>query len=171
MLDKPSSVAANIYTIVKDMFDNRPDYGIISIKRNRKEIPMEMDGNNHSVFMLWYHAIFVVKYRRSVIDDPISDRLKEIFESISSSYNITLHEWNHAKDHVHILFRAHPNSEISKFVNAYKSASSRLIKTEFPSIRKALWKEYFWSRSYCLLTAGGAPLEIIKKYIESQGER
>ena len=57
------------------------------------------------------------------------------------------------------------------FKNAYKSASSRIIKKEFPEIKKKLWKEYFWSRSYCLLTTGGAPIEIIKRYIESQGEK
>jgi len=71
---------------------------------------------------------------------------------------------------VHILFKAHPNSEISKFLNSYKSASSRLIKKEFPQIRKSLWKEYFWAKSFCLLTTGGAPIDIIKKYIESQGK-
>ena len=80
-----------------------------------------------------------------------------------------MQEWNHDEDHVHILFRAHPKSEISKFINAYKSASSRLIKKEFLSIRKKLWKEYFWSQSFCLLTTGGAPINILKKYIESQG--
>jgi putative transposase len=58
----------------------------------------------------------------------------------------------------------------SKFINAYKSASSRLIKKEYPQIRKYLWKEYFWSRSFCLLTTGGVPIEVIKRYIESQGE-
>jgi putative transposase len=67
--------------------------------------------------------------------------------------------------------KAHPNSDISKFLNAYKSASSRLIKKEFPVIRQQLWKEYFWSRSYCLLTTGGAPIEVIRKYIESQGQK
>ena len=132
---------------------------------------MKLDSNNHSVFLLWYHLVFVTKYRRRVIDDTISSRLKEIFEYISFGYNITLHEWNHDDDHVHILFRAHPNTEISKFVNAYKSASSRLVKKEFPQIREKLWKEYFWSRSFCLLTSGGAPVDVIKQYIESQGER
>lgn len=70
---------------------------------------------------------------------------------------------------MHLLFSGAPNTDISKFLNAYKSASSRLIKKEFPQIRKQLWKEYFWSRSYCLVTTGGAPIEVIKKYIENQG--
>ena len=132
---------------------------------------MELDTNNHSVFLLFYHLILVTKYRKKVIDNVISDRLKEIFLYTAPKYNVTLQEWNHDKDHVHILLKSHPNTELSKFINAYKSASSRLIKKEYPVIKKALWKEYFWSRSFCLVTSGGAPLEVLKRYIESQGEK
>jgi putative transposase len=131
----------------------------------------ELDSNNHSVFALYYHLVLVVKYRRKVINDDINIRIRQIFEYIQDSYNITLQEWNHDKDHIHVLFKAHPNSEISKFINAYKSASSRLIKKEYPQIKKYLWKEYFWSRSFCLLTTGGVPIETIKQYIESQSEK
>ena len=129
---------------------------------------MNLDTNNHSVFLLNYHLVLVIKYRRKVINDEVSNRLKEIFEYICPKYNITLGEWNHDKDHVHLLFRGSPNTDISKFLNAYKSASSRLIKKEFPTIRNQLWKEYFWSRSYCLITTGGAPIDIVRKYIENQ---
>ena len=132
---------------------------------------MKLDDNNHSVFLLNYHLVFVVKYRRKVIDDAISNRLKEIFERIAPNYNITLEEWNHDIDHVHILFRGQPNTEISKFINAYKSASSRLIKKEFPQIRKSLWKEMFWSKSFCLLTTGDVTVDVIKQYIQSQGDK
>lgn len=130
---------------------------------------IKLDNNNHSVFSLNYHLILVIKYRRKVIDDAISNRLKEIFEYISEKYNISIIEWNHDIDYVHILFKGEPNSELSKFINAYKSASSRLIKKEYPSIREKLWKEYFWSRSFCLIATGGADIETIKKYIQSQG--
>ena len=112
-----------------------------------------------------------IKYRRKVINDSISDRLKDIFVDIAPNYGVELLEWNHDIDHVHLLFKAKPNTEISKLLNAYKSASSRRIKNEFPSIRKHLWKEYFWSKSYCLVTTGGAPLEVVKQYIENQGKR
>ena len=132
---------------------------------------MELDNNAYSVFLMHYHLVLVVKYRRKVFDDRISDRVKEIFEYISPKYNITLQEWNRDKDYVHILFKAHPNTEISKFINAYKSASSRLLKKEFPQIRQKFWKEHFWDQSFCLLTTGGAPIEVIRKYIESQGEK
>ena len=120
---------------------------------------------------MYYHLVLVVKYRRNVFDDSISDYARNIFVKIAPSYNITLLEWNHDSDHVHLLFKAHPNSELSRFINAYKSASSRLIKKNFPEVKQKLWKEYFWSQSFCLLTTGGAPLEVIKKYIETQGER
>ena len=132
---------------------------------------MQLDNNNHSVFLMYYHLVLVIKYRRKAFDDEISERAKEIFEYICPNYNIRLMEWNHDEDHIHILFKAHPNSQLSKFINAYKSTSSRLIKKEYPRVCNKLWKEYFWSRSYCLLTTGDAPIAVIKKYIESQGEK
>ena len=85
----------------------------------------KFDNNNHSVFKLNFHLILVIKYRRKVLDDTMSNRLKDIYINISKNYNISLQSWNHDRDHVHILFTAHPNSEISKFINAYKSASSK----------------------------------------------
>ena len=132
---------------------------------------IELESNNHSVFSLNYHLVLVIKYRRKVLDDKISGRLREMFETLAPSYNITLKEWNHDIDHVHVLFSAHPKTELTKFLNAYKSASSRLIKKEYPQIRKKLWKEAFWSKSFCLITTGGASIDVIRKYIESQGEK
>ncbi|ARJ25377.1 MULTISPECIES: IS200/IS605 family transposase [Bacillus] len=132
---------------------------------------MKLDSNNHSVFLLYYHLVLVVKYRRNVFDDDMSDYAKDMFIRLSENYNITLVEWNHDVDHVHILFKAHPNTEMTKFINAYKSASSRLIKRDFPQVKKKLWKEMFWSRSFCLLTTGGSPIDVVKKYIENQGEK
>ena len=131
---------------------------------------MLLDTNAHSVFSLNYHLILVTKYRKEVFDAAVSNRAKEIFERIAPNYKIECIEWNHDKDHVHILFKAHPKTEISKFINAYKSASSRLIKKEFPAIKQKLWKDMFWSQSFCLITTGGAPLDVIKQYIVSQGQ-
>ncbi|WP_144466087.1 IS200/IS605 family transposase [Bacillus sp. FDAARGOS_235] len=132
---------------------------------------MKLDNNNHSVFLLYYHLVLVVKYRRNVFNDDISDYAKDMFVRLSENYNITLVEWNHDVDHVHILFKAHPNTEMTKFINAYKSASSRLIKRDFPRVKTKLWKEMFWSRSFCLLTTGGSPIDVVKKYIKNQGEK
>ena len=130
----------------------------------------DMDRNQHSVYLLYCHLIMVVKYRKKVINDAISEQAKGLFVKIGQNYGLVLEEWNHDIDHVHVMFRAKPQTELSKFINAYKSASSRLIKKEHPEIREKLWKEAFWSQSYCLLTTGGATIDVIRKYIETQGE-
>lgn len=123
---------------------------------------VKLDRNQHSVYLLNYHLIMVVKYRRQVINDDVSDYLKNKFEQVGESYGINLQEWNHDVDHVHVLFRATPHTEMAKFLNAYKSASSRLVKKLFPEIKNKLWKSAFWTQSYCLISTGGAPLNVIK---------
>ena len=97
---------------------------------------MKLDKNAHSVFLLNYHLVLVVKYRNKVFDNKISGRAREIFEYISPNYSITLIEWKHDVDHVHIMIKAHPKTQMSKYINAYKSANSRLLKKEYPEIRK-----------------------------------
>lgn len=134
-------------------------------------ITMELDRNQHSVYLLNYHLVMVIKYRRKVITDKISEYLKQRFIKVGESYGVTLQEWNHDADHVHVLFRATPHTEIAKFLNAYKSSSSRMVKKEFPEIKRYLWKSAFWTQSYCLISTGGAPLEVIKQYIENQGRK
>lgn len=132
---------------------------------------MKLDNNNHSVFSIYYHLILVVKYRRKVFDDEISEFAKERFITIGKTYNIILEEFNHDLDHIHILFSAHPNTELSKFINAYKSSTSRMIKKNFPYVKTKLWKSSFWTKSFCLITSGGTNTEVIKKYIETQGDK
>lgn len=132
---------------------------------------MELDSNNHSVFKLYYHLIMTTKYRRKVIDDEISTFLQDKFIEICCNYNIELDEMNHDTDHIHILFRAYPNTDLSKFINAYKSASSRLVKKYYPQVKEQLWKSMFWTKSYCLLTSGGVTTDIVRHYIEHQGSK
>ena len=132
---------------------------------------MELDTNAHSVFSLHYRLILVTKYRKKVFDDEISNRARELFEAIAPNYKIEVLEWSYDQDYIHVLFKAQPKTELSKFINAYKSASSRVLKKEYPSMKKQLWKEMFWSRSFCLLSSGGAPSEVIEQYIEEQGQK
>ena len=132
---------------------------------------MDLDTNAHSVFSLHYHLILVTKYRKKVFDDEISNRARALFEAIAPAYKIEVLEWNHDQDHVHIFFKAQPKTELSKFINAYKSASSRVLKKEFPSMREQLWQDMFWSRSFCLLSSGGEPIEVIEQYIKEQGSK
>jgi len=132
---------------------------------------MDLDTNAHSVFSLHYHLILVTKYRKPVFDDEISERARALFEAIAPAYKIEVLEWNHNQDHVHILFKAQPKTELSKFINAYKSASSRVLKKEFPSMREQLWQDMFWSRSFCLLSSGSVPIEVIQQYMKEQGPK
>jgi putative transposase len=110
-----------------------------------------------------------VKYRKKAIQTEISDFLKNEFKRLLEPRGIRIIEWNHDQDHIHVLFRANPNVDLSLAINNYKSVSSRMVKKHHPEIKDVLWKESFWSRSYCLLTVGGAPIEVIRRYIEQQG--
>lgn len=86
---------------------------------------MDLDTNNRSVFSLHYHLVLVVKYRRKVINDEVSETIKEIFNNIAPTYFIEIEEWNHDIDHVHVLFKANPKTDLAKFLNSFKSASSK----------------------------------------------
>ncbi|APJ03879.1 IS200/IS605 family transposase [Silvanigrella aquatica] len=130
----------------------------------------ELDSNNHSVFSLNYHLILVIKYRKKVLtNQKMLLRLREIAEYIGVSHNVKIKEMNGEPDHVHFLLRTKPNCELSKYINAMKSATSRLLKKEFPEIKKKLWEESFWTTSYCLISVGSAPINVLKRYIENQG--
>lgn len=128
----------------------------------------DLDKNQHSVYRLTYHLVLVIKYRRQVINEEIFNRLIEIFNKNAINFDIKLEEFNFESDHIHLLFKAKPQTNLLKFINAYKSASSRLIKKEYPQIRKKLWKEAFWKIGYFISTTGGANIETIRKYIENQ---
>ena len=128
----------------------------------------DLDRTQHSVYRLTYHLVLVIKYRRKVINTLIYGRLMQIFTDIGLKYDVEVLESNFEADHIHILFKATPNINLQRFVNAYKSASSRLIKKEYPKIKKVLWKSSFWKKGYFITTTGGANIETIKKYIENQ---
>jgi putative transposase len=138
--------------------------------KGHRKIP-GLDTNNHSVFKITLHCIICVKYRRRVLTDPLAEYIFDIFRRIGANHNITLLEANHDIDHIHVLMKIHPNTHLSTFFNAFKSASSRLVKRDFPEVTTKLWKKYFWSSSYCLLSVGGASLEAVADYIETQGEQ
>lgn len=125
----------------------------------------------HSVYDLNYHLILVIKYRHEVITDSISHELQEMFTTIGKNYGVSVIEFNYDKDHLHILFRAKPVSELSKFINSYKSSTSRVLKRKYPEIKKKLWKEKFWSNSFYLTTAGGVSIDALKEYVKNQGSK
>ena len=132
---------------------------------------MEMTHDHHCVHGLFYHLVLVIAYRRKVLTQPVMERLVEIVENLAPRFEITVLEANGETDHVHFLLKAKPHATLSRFVNSIKTVTSRRLKNEFPPIRRQLWRAKFWSGSYFIATTGGAPLEVIKRYVQSQGER
>ena len=124
---------------------------------------------NHCSFNLKVHLVLVTKYRRRCISKSMLIRLQEIFSTICKQWECDLLEFNGEPDHVHLLLELNPKVAPSVLVNNLKSISSRLIRQEFAfQLRKVYWKPVFWSRSYCILSCGGAPLTVLKQYIEQQ---
>ena len=129
------------------------------------------DKTSHAVFTLNYHLIICVKYRRKVFDnDIIINELKERTRRIADGFDIKIINQECDKDHTHILFKAKPSTDLVKFINSLKGATSRIIRLKFPEVKKKLWKDMFWSKSYCLITTGQTTLDQLKKYVENQGK-
>ena len=121
------------------------------------------------VFLLHAHLVFVTKYRRVVFTPKILWELKDIFDSVCKDFGCRLVEFDGKDDHVHLLVNYPSKIAISSLVNSLKGVSSRLIrKKNYPSIQKALWGNGLWSPSYFAGSCGGAPLEIVKQYIQQQ---
>lgn len=125
---------------------------------------------HHCVFNLSYHLVLVTKYRRRCISAPMLARLRDICTELTQKWDCELLEFNGEADHVHLLLSLNPKVAPSVFVNNLKTVSSRLIRRDFgEDLAKVYWKKpVFWSRSYCIITCGGAPLSVIKQYIEQQ---
>jgi putative transposase len=129
----------------------------------------KLDKSAHSVYSLHYHLILVVKFRkRMFIEDEVSERLKDITYDISKRFGVEILEQEVDKDHLHIIFKAKPTLEITKYINSLKGVTGRHLLKEFPQIKKRLYGGHFWSPSYCLLTTGQVSLSVLKKYVESQ---
>ena len=121
------------------------------------------------VFLMHVHLVFVTKYRRKVFTKQILNELRVIFSNTCIDFAARLVECDGEGDHVHLLVEYPPKVSVSKLVNSLKGVSSRLIrKKQYPSIQNALWGGSLWSPSYFAGACGGAPLEIIRQYIEQQ---
>ena len=132
----------------------------------------KLDRGAHSVYALYYHLILVVKYRRKVFtDDKIIDFLKQKIHEISETHEVEILTIETDQDHVHILFKANPTLNIPKYINALKTITSREIRRNFPEVKEKLWRNAFWSPSYFLATSGQVTLDVLKAYVESQGEK
>lgn len=125
--------------------------------------------NRGCVFRNFIHLIFVTKYRRDVFTQTILARMKVIFSETCQIMDVELLEFSDEDDHVHLLVSIPPKLAIANVVSRLKGKSSYLLRREYKGILKEkLWGKHLWSPSYCVVSCGGAPLEIIKQYIKDQ---
>lgn len=115
------------------------------------------------------HLVFVTKYRRGVFTQAVIDDLHGIFASVCTDFGAKLIEFDGEDDHVHLLVNYPPKVAVSALVNSLKGVSSRMIrKKNYPTIRQKLWGDALWSPSYFAGSCGGAPIAVIRQYIEQQ---
>jgi putative transposase len=132
---------------------------------------MIMRMGSHVVFSIYLHVVFVTKYRKPVFTSAMREDMKEVFERVLEANNSQLKECNGEADHVHLLIDLHPDNNISDLISSLKSASSRVLRQKYNSeIKKFYWgeKAKLWHDSKCIVSCGGAPLEMVKKYIQEQ---
>ena len=127
---------------------------------------MDYKSNNNVVYSCKYHVVFCPKYRRKVLVGDIEARLKDLVQEICAEFSIDLLEMEVMPDHVHLLLEVDPQFGIHRAVKTIKGRSSRVLRSEFKSLTTRL--PSLWTNSYFVSTVGGAPLSIIKQYIESQ---
>ena len=128
----------------------------------------QIRSGRHCVFNMHVHLVFVTKYRKDVFTKPMLDAMEGMFKKVCLNFEAELTEFNGEDDHVHLLINYPPKVAVSNLVNSLKGVSSRHLRKDFPEIKNKLWGGSLWSPSYFASSCGGAPLEIIKQYIEQQ---
>ena len=125
--------------------------------------------NQHSCFLLQYHLVIVTKYRHPVITGALEKWLKAYTSDYFAQRNVVIQAMEFMPDHIHVLFDAPPSINLSEFINAYKSASSRQVRQRFqPQLSRYYWKPYFWSMSYFIGTVSERTKEAVAHYISNQ---
>ena len=126
----------------------------------------EVRSNNNVVYRCTYHVVWCPKYRRKVITGPVDERLKQIIHEVCAEHDAPIVELETMPDHVHLLVVCDPQFGIHRLVKQIKGRSSRLLRQEFPALRRRL--PTLWTNSYFVATVGGATLEVVKRYVENQ---
>jgi len=125
-----------------------------------------MDSNKNIVFRCTFHVVWCTKYRRKLLTPEVEARLKQIATEVAEETRCNIREMEGGLDHFHMLVDCDPQFGIHRFVKAVKGRSSRLLRQEFSPLRTRV--PTLWTNSYFVATVGGAPLTVIKQYIENQ---
>ena len=133
-----------------------------------KHLNTDIRTRRHCVFNMHVHLVFVTKYRRNVLQEVHISALQDIFSNICGKFEAQLIECNGEEDNSHLLIEYPPKVTISRLVNNLKTVSSRMLRQRFPDIQRRYFKNALWTPSYFAGSSGGAPLETIKQYVQSQ---
>lgn len=128
----------------------------------------EFRTGRHCVFKLHAHLVFVTKYRRTVLTGAARETLRDIFTKVCQDFEAVLVESNGEDDHMHLLVEYPPKVALSHLVNSLKGVSSRRLRQQHPDIAERYYNGVLWSPSYFAASCGGAPLSIIRQYVEAQ---
>jgi putative transposase len=135
-------------------------------------VKYKLDRGNHNVYSLYYHLIFVTKYRRKALyDEEIRERLKQIVYDLSEKLSIEIVAQEPGDDHHHVLFKATPSTDLVRVVNTIKGASSKRLRSEFPKTKQYLWGDSFWSDSYFIASTGQVSIDVLVQYVQSQPDK
>lgn len=126
----------------------------------------EYKHNNNVTYSCKYHVVWCPKYRRKVLVDGVDERLKQIIHEMAAEMKVDIIELEVMPDHTHLLCEVDPQFGIHRFVKLVKGRSSFLLRKEFPKLKSRL--PTLWTNSYFVSTVGGAPLTVIKQYVEQQ---
>ena len=122
----------------------------------------------HCVFNMHVHLVFVTKYRKCLLSQAMLNDLQGIFAHVCKDFDAELAEFDGERDHVHLLITYPPKVPVSRLVNSLKGVSSRLLRKNHKALRQCYWKGVLWSPSYFAGSCRGAPLSLIRQYIEQQ---
>ena len=128
----------------------------------------EIRTGRHCVFAIHAHLVFVTKYRKRVFTSEALDILKDVMKKVCNDFDVELAAFEGEDNHVHLLINYPPQIQLSKLVNSLKGVSSRMLRKQMPSIANRYYKDVLWSPSYFAASCGGAPLSVIKQYVEQQ---
>ncbi len=121
------------------------------------------------IYKCFYHLVFSPKYRKGVFTSEMLERLEVVMGETCEQMGGELVEFGGERDHLHLLVSIPPSKSVSNFIGKLKGKSSYTLRKEFwPEIKDKLWGDHFWSPSYCVATCGGAPLEVVRQYVEHQ---
>jgi len=130
---------------------------------------MRYSSTGNAVFKLCYHLVIVTKYRRKILDNNMTEDIIELISNILDKNGCTLVECNGESDHVHFLIETIPTTNLTKIINSIKTVSSRILRKKYKIASLKAGKKVLWSPSYFISTCGEVKIDILKRYIENQG--